>query len=385
MKVIRSAFFPYQGHANACLDEPVHRVAYPLIAPTDGSGIGTPMDASRGAYGESLERSFFYRLTSGQSERSLASLDEEIRDSFVSCLLQNKIRRADGLESHNFQMSGVWSVYTGDFVFIPTVFISLAGQELVRDRRFLPFVDSTGCAAHNKIESAFQNSFLEFIERQSLIYSWYNQECRRPIAVEHERLSPQARRIFEALSSRGVVRFFDISCFENVTVSLALFSSEKGPVHFSVGMSASLKSLSAVEKSLIELWQSFVFVSENYDRPELQKGGQKLYHREFLNMNSSQTAYKYRFFESSANVQSVDAESHDFSKLLAEVKDISKNVFFFSRYGEIAGNDILFSKIVSPDFFVHKNIRQANNYDNAFVRKRFRSPCSVSNEPIPFP
>lgn len=98
------------------------------------------------------------------------------------------------------------------------------------------FTDSTGNARHVRSDLVIEKGYLEFIERQSLIYSWLSAcpgEVVDPAYIQNQNLRQKITQISSALKK---ISFHSISIIEGVHVIMCVGYEDKA---FSVGLGSS--------------------------------------------------------------------------------------------------------------------------------------------------
>lgn len=151
--------------------------------------------------------------------------------------------------------------------------------------RHSDILDSSGSAININIYHALNSAFMEFCERQSLVYAWR-------FGSSYELIHPKLLQSGIAYESR------DISLFEGVHVILTLLVEKCGKVNYAVGCSASDSLEIALEKSRNELFQSIDLMNDNIQRDmlgiPLMDDIQKIY----LESNNESTFFNWKFVES---------------------------------------------------------------------------------------
>lgn len=108
--------------------------------------------------------------------------------------------------------------------------------------------DSLGAASHRTSRGALEAAWLEYVERQSLLYNWLT--CSPGSRVSHEMLSPEIRQRVTRLNAYfDEVQIFDISLHPEVPVVLALGI---GGVFMGEGAAAGWTLWQAVEAAINE-------------------------------------------------------------------------------------------------------------------------------------
>lgn len=114
--------------------------------------------------------------------------------------------------------------------------------------------DSSGTAFHTSSIDALDGAFLEFIERQSLVYKWLLKSPGKKIDLDfHRKKDKNIEKAYRNLKAYFIdVESFEISITEKCKVVITIATSK---LNKSVGLGAAWDVESAVFKSLKETWQ----------------------------------------------------------------------------------------------------------------------------------
>jgi ribosomal protein S12 methylthiotransferase accessory factor YcaO len=233
-----------------------------------GNGSGYAQSACAGALGEYIERFHFYN----EVERDVTAVLRQYNPANVEKKLLHLINQIkispDAAENHAFDLTAVKNIYTLETFYIPSVIISLA-QGDTDDRKFIPFVDSCGQAAHGTQARAYSAALKEFIERQALVGGWLSGRARHAITItEHPGLAG-ANKIVRMLSQHGELLGYDLSThLPGFSFVIFYFSHDKKDnVQYSVGMATDFDAASAMRRAYNELWQSYSYMYLNANNP----------------------------------------------------------------------------------------------------------------------
>lgn len=129
--------------------------------------------------------------------------------------------------------------------------------------------DSSGTAFHTSSFNAIDGAFLEFIERQSLVYKWLLKSPGKKIDLSHyAKKNKKIEKAYQNLKSYFLeIESFEISITEKCKVVITIATSK---LNKSVGLGSAWDVESAIFKSLKETWQlishkSPAHLNINYD------------------------------------------------------------------------------------------------------------------------
>ncbi|MBM9484929.1 YcaO-like family protein [Pseudomonas sp. ICBG1301] len=380
----------------ACLFSLPHSVEVSDSLSVNGSGVGGGSHSIKAALGEYFERRHFYRevfsVKSGFLNESLTVTEV---DSFIGALTQTASRpvSVEEIEKHQFSLTKV--VRTSDFsvCFIPTMFISLSPYGLEKDNFLYPLRDTCGCSFHWRLDFAILGSVKEYLERQFLVRFWLTKQCRSLISPDQVRSLLAGRNVkylYDALVNSGEVSVFDISDirFPGVCV-LVVYGQKKTSHHvkYCAGMSYAGEAAEALEKSLLELWQTYRFMDLFKAIEADEEKVEDAYLRYFLSCNN------YKIYEEVTGDVAIvdDSEKTPLSEFSLEVflsvlKNIDISGYFYVKCSTVNGINCAFSKYVSPDLFLHMNNSKNINLNNKYSKGFESSILSLRLERmVPFP
>ncbi len=358
---------------------------------SSGIGGGFGPRGVQAAYGEFIERSHFY-----------LSIPADIKDEFRQhnhetftqslCHMINQLKETDSDPStHQFNLTKVKNVFNDEVAYLPTVLFTLAFFDSA-DRKFIPFMDSCGAAVHISFEKARDSSLLEFIERQALVASWMTRQYKHKIDADVLLKIPHYSRLAEQLLNSGEVHVFDLSVGLPGFVIMVLYFSHsiEDSVQYSIGISAGFSPLEALTKALNELWLDYSFLYTSFavwGKVEKVPDGKKytIRHLEDNNVEKTKKIMSYDLTAAS------DMTAEDFLKLpkittsdaLASIRTISDQVFLYHKNDP--RGDYHYTKIISPDFFLHMSVSDKLNIDNLYFKKLGYDPNNLYRHVIPFP
>ncbi|OIN45833.1 microcin B17-processing protein McbD [Pseudomonas azotoformans] len=359
----------------------------------NGSGVGGGSNSIKTATGEYFERRHFYREVLAKERGCLSeSLSGSESLGFAEAFIQtaNKKTTLAEVSAHRFALSQVARASDFSTCFIPTVCISLSSHSVGDDNVFYPLRDTCGCSFHWCPNTAFLGAIKEYLERQFLIRFWLTKMCRSLIpATEARKLlaSREVRHLYGLLSMSGDITFLDISDsrFPGCCI-LVVYGQERNDRHvnYCAGMAYSSNMTLALEKSLLELWQTFrfmnVFKATNSDEEKLEDS----YIRYFLSCNAYETYLETVNVLECGGVGSI--QDFTLPEFLLVLKQLDIAGYFYSRLEEINGVAGVFVKFVSPDLFLHMNNSQNFNLINKYSKEFESSILSTRlGVMVPFP
>ncbi|VVN59485.1 hypothetical protein PS687_03380 [Pseudomonas fluorescens] len=362
----------------------------------NGSGVGGGSNSIKTAIGEYFERRHFYREVVSNKRGCLGgSLRTHEVKSFAKAFFQTGCKSDCNpeIENYPFALSEVVRISDLSPCFIPTVCMSLSSYGLEQDSLFYPLRDTCGCSFHWCSEFAFLGAVKECLERQFLLRFWLTGKCQSRISDFQVRallLKRNVRHLYNALTTSGDITFFDISDvrFPGVCLLVVYGQSKSGHhVKYCAGMSYSSALEVAVEKSLLELWQTYRFMDlfKSVDSDELKI--EDYYLRYFMSCNA------YETYQEISDIEVVGQGRRQGSSLaftlsgfLSALNNQRISGYFYTRVEKLKGASCVFSKFVSPDLFLHMNNSKNCNIYNKFS-KEFASSMLVSrmNRMVPFP
>jgi hypothetical protein len=360
----------------------------------DVHGLGVGKSAIASGLGEFFERRHFYNEIKSSTLGSLDySLTGEEVDGFVTAFSQTSDQAYDEkfIRSHQFKLSRVYRISDFSQCHIPTACLSINKVNVLADDQLYPVKDTCGCSVHVAPQRSMLGALKESMERQMLARFWLTKRCNgvfdsKNLPCVIDDLSVQS--IISLLSSIGELTVIDISdgLFPGVCV-LVIYGTchEDSEVKYCAGMSYGSTLREVIEKSVLELWQTFrfmqLFVASNRDLLLVKDP----YLAHFLRCNTYECYCRVKdvfvHFKPSG-----DCAQFDFRVLLnaLQVNDITGYIYFESVSSE--GVDIFYSKFVSTDFFMHmensRNINLDNGYSKRFCDKIIPSRRLVM---VPFP
>lgn len=356
-----------------------------------GGGTGIGLDLPRKAFGEYFERNHFFTSVPVASKRLLKDLSSSsLKDQMLNCIDQVKYTAEDAL-NHTFSFTTVNSLLNHKKHEYLYNAISLNGKK--EDGPFYNFNDSCSCATHITKEKALNNSLMEFLERQALLGSWVSKRYRFAIAPEVLQTVTPYKPLVHKLLSNGELFVFEngVNLPGYSTIIFYFSKSHEDLVQYSVGSSAGLTLEESLKGSFEELWQCYLFQYNAENSRGLEDRAGTGYHLSFQKCNHAGIRDIIPFVQDSLSRQYaissheaiLDLKVYTFDDVVSELSDISSHIYYYHHFEQAL--NLHFSKIVSPDFFVHMALEQPLNLVNAYSQALGINRENAYVEKIPFP
>lgn len=361
-----------------------------------GSGVGNGTRALRSAVGEFYERRHFYRdvvpdLTGGL-DYSLEKVEiSKFIQAFTQTHKQNVVQ--PNLTSHQYNLSQVFRASNLSSCHIPTACIALSTTRTETENSIYPLRDTCGCAFGWHPEQAIFGSIKEFLERQFLTRFWLTGECIKiiePLTASSALAGTCTEMLCKALMLSGELSFIDLSDIEYSGVCILAVYGHKSSQHnvqYCAGMAYAATSKLAMEKSLLELWQTYRFIDSFIATEQKTEEIRDSYLKHFLLSNNYDT---YRTITSvHSNASASPSPFQQPLRLKSLLTDLTKHQALGYIYLKMipAGDHFGYcSKFISPDFFIHMNNSQNFNLNNLYSQT-FLHEIKKDREPrmVPFP
>lgn len=341
-----------------------------------GSGIGTSSTSVKTALGEYFERRHFYLEILPDSYSSLGKkLTTKEVEKFIKAFNQTASKNTNltTLTKHNFNMTTVLRISDFSVCAIPTACISLT-HDKSDDNDIYPHRDTCGCSFHWNSNAAVLGAMKESLERQFLTRFWLTNQCKGTIKLKEISTTIKALPsygLFNALRKSGKLLTIDISDENFPGTCLLTIYGNNDParnVHYCAGMSYSENRTDALDKSILELWQTFRFMNLFSVLRGNSDSLKDSYIRHFFGCNS------YKTFEEIAlklNYQSMPKNEPKPSRI--NIKSLTKSLkqqniegYLYIKATKIDGIKYTFCKFISPSLFMHMNNSNNINLDNEY-------------------
>lgn len=353
-----------------------------------GSSAGYSSSTVKPAIGEYIERKHFYNEITHDTKCRLDSSNS----SFLYAFDQMKSDKTADTSSHCFHMNHAINMTTGENCNIPSICLSMNDKYLHSDKCFMPVRDTCGNSFHWSLKNAVQGSIKELLERQFLLKFWLTSICNKRISLaETEKAIKDLSeyKIFSLLYKKGELEVIDISNPDfpgSCVIAIYGCSDRDEKVKYCTGMSYAENIQQAIQKSLLELWQTFKFLNlyecAFLDKKELIKDPYQIHFIESNNYDTFKTINSI----SEKNFKSKNKKAFNTSSLLQPLIRNNINTFLYCKQIGINGNQGYVSKFISPDMFMHMNNSRNINIDNLFFNEFYDTIISSRrNIMVPFP
>ncbi|NHB98553.1 YcaO-like family protein [Photorhabdus stackebrandtii] len=306
---------------------------------TAGSSCSIGISSKISALGEYLEREFMYNDIVSEGTFSSAELSQEEQ---LLIPFDNEFESLEYITAKNF--------FSDKTIRIPRSLVSLdSSRDTIQH-----FRDSSGGALGKSINHSRLSAFLEFIERQSMILSWQTQ-CYSGYLSNEQTLAlcnRHHRDLFSRFLYSGKIKLL-INTIENLSCysGIMIFTSDIG-VKYSVSSACSLSINDLVNKLINEMWQSYLFIYNNLDG--VKNIGLDYYKINFLSYNNKETELLWgitnNYQKELNNIDPRLCKTYSFDDFYHSLK-ISGARFY--SYEKMTKHGFYFTKILSPDFFLH--------------------------------
>lgn len=348
-----------------------------------GSGIGDESSAEQSALGEYFERRHFYMEVASELRATLRSaLGSKEAHVFCDAFLQTSQRLLTPvvIDEHAFDMTKAYRISDFSACFIPTALLSLTHIKGDPDNEIYPGRDTCGCSFHLSSELSIFGAIKESLERQFLARFWLTKKCNYKLTSEmlKKQFQNQPRQaLLNLLCKAGEVMALDVSDqrFPGKCVVLIYGSKDTSRnVRYCAGMAYANSLKNALEKALLELWQTFRFMQLIGELKNNAADVEDPYLRHFLSCNTFSTFENMAAaIESSEPAKSTALDKPDMSAngLVQALRKQNIEGYLYIKAIQHSGNQYTFCKFVSPSLFLHmnnaKNINMKNKYSDGFA------------------
>ncbi|HEK1684573.1 TPA: YcaO-like family protein [Pseudomonas putida] len=362
---------------------------------TYGSSSSWSNTVISSAIGEQFERKHFYLDVPVHESGSLASvLTREECKSFIDAFTQTTSKNFYiNLESHHFDLTRAYRLKDLTACKVPTACISIFSRTNQIDDCIYPIRDTCGCSTHITLENAMVGALKEAIERQFLLRFWLTKSCTGIINHDkcHKALGERSSALLlDELKKSGELCALDLSDqrFPGHCVLLCYGNSkhQHEKVRYCAGMSYASTLSEALEKSILELWQTFRFM-QTFDEADQSSNIEDPYLKHFLSCNHHET-YKnitsnILFRPRDTNTAPTPFNLHNLKKALT---DLRLDGYLYISSTHTKHSPLYFCKYFSPHFFLHMNnstnFNTHNTYSHEFSEEILTHQLSSM---VPFP
>lgn len=342
---------------------------------TPASAAGETMKSIQGAIGEYFERRhFFNEIVAGPEKTLYEMMPPEAAGAFTEALLQTSSKGESRVKNHQFKTVRAYNLFSLDKIEIPAVLVALDNITAAQDLEFYPDRDTCGCSFHGNLENAVEGALYEFMERQSLLLYWLS--GRANFEISHDIVSGVSfvDEILCSLRAEGELRIFDITlpgAPGHAVLTLYGTKAKNSEIKYSTGLSYSENLRKALSKSVTELWQSYIclhnFINGGYTDADIIDS----YQRHFLSCNSYDTYLdlcENTTLKNSGLVSDLDVITTNLD-IYSYLEKISDNIFVYYARERVREGLVWYTKILSPDFFLHMNGSGSLNFSNKIYQQ----------------
>ncbi|MGJ7549063.1 YcaO-like family protein [Pseudomonas alloputida] len=360
---------------------------------TYGSSSGWTSEVAATALGEHLERKHFYLDIPIHDTGPMGkTLTPEECKAFSKAFAQTSSQISiDTIENHAFDLTRAFRITDLTPCKIPSACISLTHSKNNIDNAIYPARDTCGCSVHLTLEAAILGAMKESFERQFLLRFWLTKTYREKIEYDQAcELMKQSRSLplLQQLQLSGNLSILDLTDnrFPGSCILLCYGNAQQGNVRvrYCAGMAYGDTRCTALEKSIIELWQTFRFMQFYNEKDKITDP----YLRHFMNCNKYETFQRIintRQSLPSPSPQSV-TERLTAKNLIDTAKTHNINGYLYLNHIITTHKTLFFCKYISPNLFMHMNnasrINTNNHYSDAFLKDVIESQLT---DMVPFP
>jgi len=360
-----------------------------------GSGIGQGSRAMATALGEYFERRHFYMEiipdASGRLDESLTKKEaQKFYDAFAqTCRAGLKTTNS---RKHRFNLTKVYRTSDFSCCYIPSALLSLGDHLIENDSQFYPLRDTCGCSFHRSPELAIFGSLKEQLERQFLIKFWLTKSCKKIFAqseVFDALQKSTALLIYRSLIQSGEITIIDISdqAYPGLCVITVYGNSNKAmAVRYCAGMAYAATIEEALEKSILELWQTFRFMQTFAVTSNNIEEIHDSYLRYFISCNEYETYKNITTTTEKINTPRVQSTGFATETLIRALNANGFTGYLYAKPIIIEDATYYAAKYVSPDLFLHMNSSKHINFINSYSESFLKDVCpDRKNVMVPFP
>lgn len=341
---------------------------------TPASAAGETLKSLQGAIGEYFERRHFFNEIVAGGEKSLYDMmSSAAADAFTEAFVQTSSMNEGEVRTHKFKTARAFNLFSLESQEIPAVVIALDNITAADDLLFYPDRDTCGCSFHGNLNESMNGALCEFIERQSLLLYWLLGKANAEISSEIITGINCIDEILLSLRSEGEIRIFDITlpgAPGHAILTIYGTTKKNSRIKYSAGLCYAGCFKDALRKSVTELWQSYMcmhnFIIGGYADTDIIDS----YQRHFMLCNkydSFTDLCEKTTFRKQRNMLTVNTVFSE-ENLLRYLANISTNIFVYYARERVSDILVWYTKIVSPDFFLHMNGSGAINLKNNLYR-----------------
>lgn len=364
---------------------------------TYGSSSGWSSDVIACATGEHFERKHFYLDIPVHDTNTLKTgLTEKEYWEFAKALAQTSVDGAyDLLHSHAIDRTDAYRISDLSKCRIPTASISISQSRYRTDNNLYPMRDTCGCSVHISVSNAILGALKESLERQFLLRYWLTKICTTKIkytdacnTIENYPSLPLLTELYKSgelcildLTDHRLPGSCILLCYGNRRDKLA-------KVKYCAGMAYASSSAIALNKAIIELWQTFRFMNSLDNNTSRNSEIEDPYLRHFLDCNLYETFQiistpsESLAFEQNGN----PPDPLTTQRLINTLRGLDINGYLYLSSIPFNQSHLYFCKYVSPNLFLHMNNSSCLNINNKYSEpfQHRIIPSQLANM-VPFP
>lgn len=287
------------------------------------------------------------------------------KKAFINALKQTSGEYTGVIENHKFNTVKAYNLVTMEENEIPAIFVALDNISIGNDYKFYPFRDTCGCSCHISLQESINGSLSELMERQSLLVYWLTGKAKYEVKLDDSFETAYIKELIRNLKKEGRLMVLDITlpgAPGHAILSIYGTNKNDNTIKFGAGLSYAKDMNSAIEKSLIELWQSYIcmhnFVIGNYQPEDLIDRYQTL----FMQCNKYET---YATLLNSTTFHSSHTSVKNISDSLIDyLSSLTSNLIMYCSREKTPIGLVWYTKILSPDLFLHMDNSSPININN---------------------
>ncbi len=380
-EIHKLAFADFELHRPSAVTHIPHSVECGSRWHTHGSSSGWSSSVAASAMGEQFERKHFYLDVPVHDRNKLGEgLSPNEYGAFANAFSQTTMaNQKNSLHSHTFDRTHVYRITDLTRCAIPTALISISPCRNPIDNEFYPIRDTCGCSVHVTVECAVLGALKEAMERQFLLRFWLTKTCTGKIRYR-DACSALSNRpslsLFEELGKTGDLSILNLTDerFPGCCILLCYGnqSGENQRVKYCAGMAYSDDLSSALEKSVLELWQTFRFMHSFYLKDKALSDIEDPYLKYFLENNLYETYAEITAYIKYRTDEAEPAKTCPLTStaLLTILRELKFDGYLYLSSMSTTKRNLHYCKYISPHLFLHMNnashLNIQNSYSNQF-------------------
>lgn len=327
----------------------------------------------------------------------------KIFDTLKAAIGEHIERTSLYINSGNFKSEKcvAFNLITGEVIEVPTSRILLNFDSKIFKGKKIndDYNDSCGVASYLDSSSAITKAFLEFFERQSLIYNWLTQSEGSRIdtsRIDNPKLHSILKKTFHFIDELYIV---DISIHPSINVALSLGIGEH---YMGMGVSANWDLEKAVMDSIEEMFQCFSFLKNKHytTHQDNLQNKQKLrsvdeynphYYADyfFTHFDPPKLRRAYSYLIDSSKIKKITDKRYipkNFTERILQIsRDLDLNIYACFIPTVKRGLKTKIVKVFSPEGYPHMNTKKINPMDYPITHSLGRTKFPNLYKPLPFP